>query len=135
MDEFRSLDNFAQSDGLPFIVRDFDTDGGFAGNALDEDGFRLQGQAQIFGQTDNAAVLDAGFGLEFERGDDRSRVDLRDAPLDVKFEALGFNRPRALLQLVFIELLAALTFTQQRRRRELVIWAALRNLGFGGFLG
>ena len=135
MDEFRRFDNFAQRDGLPFIVRNFDADGGLPGNALDEDGFRLQSKAQVFRQTDNAAVLDAGFGLEFERGDDRPRVDLRDAPLDVKFEALGFNRPRALLQFVFIEFLAALTFAQQRGGRELVIRAAPRNLGLGCFLG
>src|SRR5207253_5239477 len=111
-----SSDLFTQRDRLALVVRDLDADGGLAGNALDQDGFGLQGQAQIFGEANNPAVLDAGFRLEFERGYDRAGVDLRDASLDVEFLALGFDGTRALLQFLFVELPAALAFVQQRRR-------------------
>src|SRR6266566_94711 len=116
------------------FVRALDADGGLAGNALDQDGFGLQGQAQIFGEANNPAVLDAGFRLEFERGYDRAGVDLRDASLDVEFLALGFDGTRALLQFLFVELPAALAFVQQRGRRKFVTLVALRNLGLAGFL-
>src|SRR5439155_16448067 len=87
MNELRGFDDFTQRDRLALVVRDLDADGGLAGNALDQDGFGLQGQAQIFGEANNPAVLDAGFRLEFERGYDRAGVDLRDASLDVEFRS------------------------------------------------
>ena len=44
-----------------------------ARNALDQDGFGLQSQAEVFGQIRDPAVLDAGFRLEFESSDYRAR--------------------------------------------------------------
>src|SRR5215467_11590160 len=113
MDELRRFNDFAQGDGLPLVVRDFDADSGFAGNALDQDGLRLQRETQVFGEADNAAVLDTGFGLELEGCDDRAGIDLRDMSLHVELEALRLNGPRALLQFVLIEFVAALAFPQQ----------------------
>src|SRR6266705_3871343 len=135
VNELRGFDDFTQRDRLAPIVWDFDADGRLAGNALDQDGFGLQGQAQIFGEANDPAVLDAGFRLEFERGDNAAWVDLRDAALHVKFLAFGFDGTRALLQFLFVELLAALAFAKQRRRRKFVVLITLGNLGFAGFLG
>ena len=135
LDELRRFDDFAQRDGLASVVWHFDADGGFAGNSLNEDGFGLQSQAQIFGQCDNAAVLDAGFRLEFECRDNRARVDLRHAPLHVKFLAFCFNRAGALLQFLFVEFLAAFAFAQQGGRRKFVVLVALGNLWLARFLG
>src|SRR2546430_14458507 len=92
---FRSLrrfDDFAQGYGLALVVRNFDADVGFAGDALDEDRFGLQSEAQILSEADNAAVLDACFRLEFEGGNDRARVDLTDAALYVELHALCLDR-------------------------------------------
>ena len=102
MDELRRFDDFAQGDGLAPVVRNFDANGGLAGNTLDQDGFGLQGQTQIFREADNATVFDTGFRLEFERRDYRSWIDLRHAALNVEFLALRFNRAGALFQLFFI---------------------------------
>src|ERR671922_859748 len=112
MDELGRLNDFAQSNGLPLVVRDLDADGGFAGNTLDENGFRLQGEAEVFGEADDAAVLDTCFRLELKRSDHRAGIDLRDAALHIEFEALRFDSPRALLQLFLVEFVAALTFAQ-----------------------
>ena len=49
---------------------------GLPGDALDQDRFGLQAEAQILGERGDAAVLDAGFRLELERGDDRAGIDL-----------------------------------------------------------
>ena len=57
-------------------VRNFDADRRLAGNALDQNRFGLQAEAQIFGERGDAAVLDAGFGLELEGGDDGTGIDL-----------------------------------------------------------
>ncbi len=46
---------------------------GLPGNALDQDGLGLQSEAQVLGKGRDAAVLDARFRLEFERGHDRAR--------------------------------------------------------------
>ena len=113
MDELRRFDDFAQGYGLALVVRNFDADGGFAGDALDEDRFGLQSEAQILSEADNAAVLDACFRLEFEGGNDRARVDLTDAALYVELHALCFNCTRAVLQLFLIKFVAALAFAEQ----------------------
>ena len=110
--EFWRFNNLAQRNRLPIYVRHFDADRGFAGNALDQDRFRLQRQAQVFRQADDAAVFDARFGLEFEGGDHRAGIDLRHAPLHVELQALLLDRAGSRLQLVFIQFLAALSLAQ-----------------------
>jgi len=62
----------------------FDANGRFSRNALNQNGFSLKCQAQIFGQADNAAVLDSSFRLELERGYNRAGVNLRDTSLNVE---------------------------------------------------
>ena len=71
-----------------------DAHGRLAGNALDENGFGLQAEAQIFGQVGDAAVFDAGFGLEFEGGDHRAGVDLHHVSKHVELFELGFDARR-----------------------------------------
>src|SRR6266852_2300551 len=135
IEEFRRFNDFAERDGLAMDVGHLDADGGLAGNALDQNGFRLQREAQIFRQADDAAVFDAGLGLELEGGDHRAGIDLRDAALNVEFQALVFDGARTDFELVFIELVAAFAFAQQGNRRQLVIRAALGDLRLAGFPG
>src|SRR5580658_11203422 len=88
MNEFWGLDDFAKTNGLAMRIGNFDADGGFSRNSLDEQGFGFKSEAKIIGQPSNAAVLDSGFRLEFEGGHHRSGIDLGDVALDVEF--LGF---------------------------------------------
>ena len=62
-----------------------------AGNALDQDRFRLQPQAQIFGEVNNAAVLHPGVGLEFESRDHRTRIDLHHVAEHVELFELALD--------------------------------------------
>ncbi len=82
------LDHIAQPDGLALVVGDLDPDGGFAGHALDEDGFGGHGEAEIVCETSDAGVLDAGVGVELECGDDGAGVDLGDLSVDAELGAL-----------------------------------------------
>ena len=77
-EKFLRLDDLAQPDGFAFVVRHLDADRGLAGHALDEDALGAQRQAEIVGEAGDAAVLDAGFGLELEGRDHRAGIDLRD---------------------------------------------------------
>ena len=133
--ELRRFDNFPQCNRLALVVRDFDANGRFAWDALDQNGFGLQREAQILRQPDNPAVLDARVRLEFECRDDWPGIDLRHAALDVKFQALCFNRACPLFQLFFIKFLAALAFAEQGRGRQLVIRIALRDFRLAFFGG
>ena len=74
--ELVGLEHLAQADHFAPRVRHFDADGGLAGNALDQDRFGLQAEAEVLGEVGDAAVLDAGFGLELEGGDHRAGIDL-----------------------------------------------------------
>ena len=58
-DELLRLQNLAQADHFAPRVGHFDADRRLAGNALDQNRFGLQAQAQIFVQRGDAAVLDA----------------------------------------------------------------------------
>src|SRR5277367_1223733 len=115
-------------------VGDLDAYRGFAGDALDQDGFGLQGEAEIVAQVGDAAVFDAGFGLEFESGDDGAGIDLRDMAADVEFHALGFDGAGAFFQFALVHFFAALGVREQRARRELVGGFARRDFWFRGFL-
>ncbi len=74
-------------DGFALVVGDLDADGGFAGHALDEDGFGAHGEAEVVGEAGDAGVLDAGFGLELVGGDHRAGIDLHDLAADVELGA------------------------------------------------
>jgi hypothetical protein len=64
--KFVGLDHLAQRDDLQLRVRRRDTHRRLARNALDQNGFGLEPEAKVLGEGCDAAVLDAGFGLEFE---------------------------------------------------------------------
>ncbi len=133
MAEFWRFDYVAQGDGFAMDVGNFDADGGFAGDAFDQDGFGLQREAEIVAQVGDAAVFDAGFGLEFESGDDRAGIDLGDVAADVEFHALGFDGVGALFQLVLVHFFAALGIGEERGRGQLVSGLACRDFWLGGF--
>ena len=71
--ELGGLEDFAQGDDFASGVGDLDADGGFAGDAFDEDGFGLEAEAEVLMEGSDAAVFDAGFGFEFVSRDDRGR--------------------------------------------------------------
>ena len=48
----------------------------------------LQRQAQVVGESGDAAVLDASLGLELKGRDDRAWIDLRDLPMNVELGVL-----------------------------------------------
>ena len=97
--EFGRLDHVAQCDGLAardwalrfrrWISRD----------ALDQNRFGAQREAKVFGKARDPAVLDSRFGLEFECGDDRAGIDLRDLAVDFEFRAFLLDGAGAFLQL------------------------------------
>src|SRR5271154_3354097 len=134
MAEFGRFDYVAQGDGFAMDVGNFDAYRGFAGDAFDQDGFGLQGEAEVVAQVGDAAVFDAGFGLEFESGDDGAGIDLRDMAADVEFHALGFDGAGAFFQFALVHFFAALGVREQRGRRELVGGFARRDSWFRGFL-
>ena len=93
----------------------------------------LQREAQIVREAGDAAVLDAGLGLEFVSGHHRAGIDLRHVAADVELLALLLDGVRAFLEFVFVDLLAALRVGEQRGRRQLVSGLARRDFWFGGF--
>ena len=112
----------------------FDAYGRFSWNALDQNRFGAQRQAQVIRQPGDAAVFDAGFRFEFVGRHHRSGIDLRDVSTHVKFAALLFDGFRAFFQLVFLNLFAALRQTEQARRRQTESCGAARNLRLAGRL-
>ncbi len=71
------FEHVAQVDGFALVVRHLDADGALAGHALDEDALGAHGEAEVFGEAGDAAVFDAGFGLELVGGDHGAGIDLR----------------------------------------------------------
>src|SRR5208282_1738481 len=118
--EFRRLDVLAQPDNFALAVRHLDADRAFAGHTFDQDAFGPQGEAEIVREADDAAVLDAGFGLEFESGDYRAGVDLRDLAKDFEFRVLRGQNLSDNLELFFVDGLLLVRTVQQARRRKLV---------------
>ena len=119
--ELLGFEHLAQGDQLAAGVGDFDADGGLAGDALDQDGFGLQAQAQILGEGGDAAVLDAGFGLELEGGDHRAGIDLDHVAEHVELFELGLDAAGGVLQFLLVVGIAAGHFVEQiggRQRRR-----------------
>src|SRR6185437_16048067 len=129
--KFGRFDYVAQGDRLAVRIGDFDADRGFAGDALDEDGFGAQGEAEVFGKARDPAVFDAGLWLEFERGDDGAGIDLRDVAADVEFGAFLFDGAGVFLQLAFVHFFAALGGMKQGKRRQAEGGLIARDLRVG----
>src|SRR5262249_10462783 len=98
--ELAGFNGFPQRDRLSIDIRNFDADGGLARNTFDQNRFRLKGQAQIFGEADDPAVLDAGLGLELKSRHHRAGVDLCDAALNVELKAFFLDGAGAHLKLI-----------------------------------
>ena len=100
--ELVGFEHLAQRDQLAPRVGHFDAHGGLAGNALDQDRFGLQAQAQIFGEGGDAAVLDAGLGLELEGGDHRAGVDLHHVAQHVELFELRLDARGGVLEFLLV---------------------------------
>ena len=118
-EEFLRFDHFAQPDGFALVVRHLDADRRLAGHALDEDAFGAQGEAEIVGQAGDAAVLDAGFGLELEGRDHGAGIDLHDLAAHVELAALFAEHLGEVLQLEFVDGTVLVGAVQQRGGRQL----------------
>ena len=123
------LDQLAQVNDLAVEVGDLDAHGRFAGDALDQDGLGFHRQAKVVDQVGDAAVLDARFRLELERGDHRTGVYLRDRAGDAKLGELIRQSRGPFFKLVFVDALLVVGRTQQRGVRQFVgVDAAPRDL-------
>ena len=114
------LDHLAQPDGFALVIRHLDADSRLAGHALDQDALGAQRQAEIVAQAGDAAVLDAGFGLELEGGDHRAGIDLHHRAAHVELAALFLQHLRQVLQLLLVDGAVLVGAMQQRGRRQLV---------------
>ena len=91
--ELVGFENLAQADeSRACVLGTSMPDRRLAGNALDENRFGLQAQAQVFGQRGDAAVLDARFRLELEGGHHRAGIDLHHEPRTLNSSNLDLMR-------------------------------------------
>ena len=115
----RDSTHVAQPDGFALVVRHLDADGALAGHALDEDALGAHGQAEIVGEAGDAAVLDAGFGLELEGGDHGAGIDLHDLAAHVELGAFFHQHAGFFAQFVFADDLWAGAGIEQSAGRQL----------------
>ena len=134
------LQQFAQHDRGALVVRHFDADSGFAGNAIDAHRFGFEREAEIVAEPGDFRVLDSGFGLELERGHDRAGMDLLHRADNFKFGGLLLEQRRARPQFLFVDFAARDRRMQQRRGWEVArrissvagSWGSLLRFGGGG---
>ena len=87
------LEQLAHRDLLAVRIGDLDPDGGLAGDAVDEHGLGLHGEAEVIGEPRDLAVLHAGVGFELVGRDDRAGVNLHDRALDRELAAFLLEVP------------------------------------------
>ena len=129
--ELLRLDVLAQPDDFALAVRHLNADRALAGHALDQNALGFQREAKIVAEIGDAAVLDPGFGLELERRDDRSRIDLRDLSVNLELGVLLGEHLRQQLEFVGVDLLLLVGTLQQAARRQLVSAGDARHRGLG----
>src|SRR4026208_1659506 len=90
-----ALDDLAQSHDLARLVRDLETHGRLAGDAL-QPAYADRGQRarQVLGQVRDLAHLYARRGPELEPGDHRARMDLDHLGFDAEVAQLELNQAR-----------------------------------------
>ena len=118
-DELGGLDVFAQPDDFALAVRHLNADRGLARHALDQNALGFQRQAEVVGEIGDAAVLDAGFGLELECRDHRAGIDLRHLSVDVELRVLFREHLGQQLQFVGVDRLLLVGTMQQAAGRQL----------------
>ena len=128
--ELLRLDVFAQPDNFALAVRHLNADRALACHALDQNALGFQGEAKIVAKIGDAAVFDSGFGLELERGDDRSGIDLRDLPVNFELGVFFGEHLRQQFEFIGIDGLLFVGTLQQAARGQLV--SAGGDAGHGG---
>src|SRR5580700_5687946 len=86
--KFLRLDVLAQPDNFALAVRHLDADRALARHTFNQNALRAQRKTEIVGESDDAAVLDARFGLELESSYNRTRINLRDLAVDFELRVL-----------------------------------------------
>ena len=128
------FEHVAQMDGFALVVGNLDADRAFAGHALDENALGAHREAEVFSEAGNAAVLDAGFGLELVGGHHGAGVDLDYLAGDVEFRAF-FNQDAGLIaEGVFADNLRARAGVQKRAWRQLEAADVFGGHGDGAFI-
>ncbi len=127
--ELLGLQDLAQADDLALGVGDFDAHGGLAGDALDEDGLGLKAQAEVLVERGDAAVLDAGLGLELEGGDHRAGIDLHHRAKHVELLELGLDAGGDVLEFQLVVGGASGGFVEQVGTGEVVALLGVRASG------
>src|ERR1019366_2031860 len=125
------LDYVAEPDSFALVVGDLDADGGFAGHALDQDGFGSHGEAEVVGEAGDAGVFDAGVGAELECGDYGAGVDLRDLTVDAELGTLLDEYASLVAESLFADDGHLGGTVEERRWRQLVSADGLRRDGDG----
>ena len=125
IDELGGFDLLAQGDGLAIRVGDFDAHRRFSGDALDQNRFGFEREAQIVREARDAAVFDSRFRLELVGCHHRARIDLGHAAADVKLLAFLFDGVRAFLEFVLFDFFVARRWAQANRGREVGSWQRL----------
>ncbi len=126
--ELLRLDVLAQPDDFALAVRHLNADRAFARHALDQNALGFQREAKIVAKIGDAAVLDAGFGLELERRDDRSGIDLRDLAVNLELGVFFGEHLRQQFEFVGVNLLLFVGTLQQAAGRQFVSAAAMRGI-------
>ena len=116
--ELVGFEQLSKGDQFAADVGHLDADGGLAGDALDQDGFGVEAEAEVFAEVDDAGVLDAGFGLELEGSDDGAGVDLDDVAEDVELFELGLDAAGGVLELLLVVGIAGGGLVEQVGGRE-----------------
>ena len=129
--ELLRLDILPQPDDFALPVRHLNADRALARHALDQNALGFEREAKIVAEIGDAAVLDSGFGLELERGDDRAGIDLGDLPVNLELGIFFGQHLRQQLEFVGIDLLLLVGPLQQAARRQLISAGDARHRRLG----
>ena len=112
--------NFRQTDGLPFRVRQFEGHAGLARHGFD-DAYRNQRQRprQIARQINDLRTLDADRRFDFITRDDRARIGRDNFNFNAKIAEASFDEPRSELHRFFGRHIGGrLSNIEQTQRRQ-----------------
>src|SRR5262249_39930518 len=113
--KFVRFEDLPQADHIPLVVGNLDADGRLARNSFNENGFRLQAEAQIFCEGGDATVLDSRVGFEFKRSHHRTGVDLYYGSEDIELFELRLHSGGRVLQLQLVKLASKRGLVEQLR--------------------
>ena len=112
------LEQLAEVDGVPLLVRDLDADVALPAHPVDADGLGLEGEREVVREAHDLRVLDAGVGLELVGGDHGPGVDLLHGAHDPELAALRLQDAALLEEAVVVDDDGPLRLVEDRDRGE-----------------